>query len=77
MFQSRKRDGHIVALVSRGAEWSPRPAAEAASDITQGRVRYVVNWDSGPVAVTVSDTGDLEARGPGDRPGGLLLLPDG
>lgn len=77
VFQSRKCGGRVVALGNRGLGWSPRSVADVAGDIGSGRVRYLVRWESGVVVVSVSDSGELWAPGPGDEGGGLLLLPDG
>lgn len=77
VFQSRKRQGRVIGLLCRGAAWSPRSVDEVIADIGSGRARYLVNWESGPVVVGVSEAYGLDAPGPDSQPGGLLLLPDG
>lgn len=70
--------GALRALVATSAPWSPRQVADAVVDIESGRVRYVVDWGGGPLAVVVvRDEGDprLDVLGPDGAAGGLSSLP--
>lgn len=70
--------GRAVALLNRSASWSPRSTDAAIDDIESRRVRYLIDWVSGPVELEVRhgpDGAQLDAPGPDGLPGGLKELP--
>lgn len=69
---------HPVALLNRTASWSPRDVDGVIDDIESNRVRYIIEWASGPVEIRVRlgrSGPELAAAGPGGWPDGLKELP--
>lgn len=75
----RTASGDVVALVNKGASWSPRNVDDAIADIRSGRIRYVVPWSTHRAPVRVADGSPprLEAATSMAHDGGLALLPGG
>ena len=46
-------DGNIISLCNDGSAWSPRPSADAISDIESNTHTYHVPWKSGRTEITV------------------------
>lgn len=75
----RTASGDVLALVNKGASWSPRHVDDAIDDIRSGRIRYVVPWSThrAPIRVADGPPARLEAATSMAYDGGLALLPRG